>query len=276
MISPILATIKYFDPQLDLTKSPCHRKMTSTETLINLITYKSYTSTISKTIAIATLVFGAASCLAVCLGSAGVGLFLIVKVAILTHPCSEEETKTVGLVIFGIVAIVVGIYAFFIDSIKSAYSSLQHEKKIVEALGGQAAFDSYPTFPTTKISELHTDKHGYYSSYLSNFKPEHFHEQGVTEGIVTGVDCLNRPVICIHAKQNFTSCVATIVGNKGPWWHFIDSNNIFGHNHETHERLKNLKDLRLGIHPFYKLVTKDILPEISFKTKLADTDFFFV
>lgn len=290
MISPILNVIKYFDPQIDLTKSPCHRELTRTETFINLVTQKNYTSIVSKVIAVSTLILGAIICLIPTgFGVLGAALQLT----------SYTQYSHIGLRFLGMIggiSIPLLLYGELKKCIESSYSKLYTEKKIVDALGGQAEFDRLPKICTKEIHTIPLKDQTYTTENLVLPYPQlmQLGEQRLTSGI----DSLNRPFICMHIKSkakeslqfievilshepnfktsNYKSVggyvrlpvlEAALIGDNVPKW--LDS-------YEFNKRLDIIRSIWLGTHPEYELVKKQTLLGMRFTIAFLDADFMFI
>lgn len=273
MITNILNTVKYFDPQIDLARSPCHRQLENTEIFIHLITFKNYTSIVSKTIATAALIFATSACLT----PAGLGLLAINAVLALS-----PNIALIAIIIIEIAYAELIMYGKFIDYIHPRYIGLKKEEQIVTTLGGQHEFDRYPRVHPDFITEIHTDKNQYYDYYIDKFEPKHFPEQGIT----VGISPCKRPLICIHAKlkakdqtvsqsDQSQSTVQTFfkryaASNDNRWISGCKGKEIFPKVGSFDNQLEQIRQLKLGIHPSYVLVKAENL--ISFVKNFTDID----
>lgn len=284
MISSLANTVKYFDPQIDLTLSPCHRKMTDTEILIHLLTPKNYTSIISKIIVASMLIFASAACLS----PVGLGL-LAIKATLVFSP---SMFLTVPYIILIVLSIPVP-YAFIGLAIQSSYSRLQVEKKVMKMLDGQVKFDELSNITTRDVSAIPTIEQNRPNDQLT-FQSKDL----LGRGIIVGVDNFNRSVVCMHVKSKkhgslpFAITILRSTG-KGYWTSEFDDERwmlnhklkgIFKPEPDSRSVYKFFNDPRfngylsdiykicVGIHPEYQLLKNTFLVPSN---RLSDIDIIF-
>lgn len=193
IVNSVHSLINYFDPTIDLKKSPFGRTLDPIDSLIYL-PIKNYTSSIAKTIAVASCVFS----LAILLGSQTVVSVLLYKSAL--YVFSSTILKVISVVFLAILEILRLLVSYF----KYTQDSLVlQENRIVKALGGEIEFNRLPRLTEERISKgkTHANQYSHRVDHCSHTAPQ--------SGISVGVDENNHPIVSFHIKSRKGGSVKT-------------------------------------------------------------------